>query len=221
MSELFNLEKILGICEKICYFWLINFMFVVSNLPVLVFFMFVGIHRVRTYLPLFLLCMVFMAPALSAVFYAMNLLVRGTEGKAVRDYMRGYLRDYRQKLILGAGQMLLVFILWTNLEFFSLHVKSIGLTIVTVLLLAAVILVTPNLYMLVTRYEMKNLRIIKTAVVLMVARPVMTLGNVVALGIILMAFELSAGTTVLFMGSVYGFLVMFMNQRVLNELESQ
>ncbi len=221
MSELFNLEKILGICEKICYFWLINFMFVVSNLPVLVFFMFVGIHRVRTYLPLFLLCMVFMAPALSAVFYAMNLLVRGTEGKTVRDYMRGYLRDYRQKLILGAGQMLLVFILWTNLEFFSLHVKSIGLTIVTVLLLAAVILVTPNLYMLVTRYEMKNLRIIKTAVVLMVARPVMTLGNVVALGIILMAFELSAGTTVLFMGSVYGFLVMFMNQRVLNELESQ
>lgn len=169
MSELFNLEKILGICEKICYFWLINFMFVVSNLPVLVFFMFVGIHRVRTYLPLFLLCMVFMAPALSAVFYAMNLLVRGTEGKAVRDYMRGYLRDYRQKLILGAGQMLLVFILWTNLEFFSLHVKSIGLTIVTVLLLMTVILVTPNLYMLVTRYEMKNLRIIKTAVVLMVA----------------------------------------------------
>lgn len=49
----------------------------------------------------------------------------------------------------------------------------------------------------------------------------MTLGNVVALGIILMSFELSAGTTVLFMGSVYGFLVMFMNQRVLNELESQ
>ncbi len=38
--------------------------------------------------------------------------------------------------------------------------------------------------------------------------------------LILGAFEISAGTTVLFMGSIYGFLVMFMNRRLLQELEN-
>ena len=76
-----------------------------------------------------------------------------------------------------------------------------------------------NLYMLVSRYEMGNLHIAKTAVTLLFAKPVFTLGNVVALGIVLAAFEISAGTTVLFMGSIYGFLVMFMNQSVMQKLE--
>ena len=55
----------------------------------------------------------------------------------------------------------------------------------------------------------------------MIAKPVFTLGNIVALLLILAAFEISAGTTVLFMGSVYGFLVMFMNQSVMKKLEER
>ena len=89
------------------------------------------------------------------------------------------------------------------------------------LLFAATVLVTPNLYLLASRYEMKNIQIVKTAVTLLIAKPVFTLGNIVALALILAAFEISAGTTVLFMGSVYGFLVMFMNQGVMRSLESR
>lgn len=77
MANLFSMERIMGFCEKVCYFFAVNFMFVVSNLPVLAFLLFVGVSEVRTYLPIFLLCMVFMAPALSAVFYSMNRLIRG------------------------------------------------------------------------------------------------------------------------------------------------
>ena len=46
-----------------------------------------------------------------------------------------------------------------------------------------------------------------------------TLGSMVSLGVILMLFELKAGTAVLFMGSLYGFLITFMNQKVLHSLE--
>lgn len=221
MADLFNMERVMGFCEKICYFLAVNLMFVISNLPVLLFFFFVGISQVRTYLPLFLLCMVCMAPALSAVFYAMNRLIRGTECGGFRDYVKGYRRDFLQKMKLGAGQMFVVFILWTNVEFFALQVNILPLTILFFLLFAVAVLITPNLYMLVSRYEMPNMQIVRTAVVLLITRPVMTLGNIVALGVVLMAYELSAGTTVLFMGSVYGFLVMFMNQRVLQDLESR
>lgn len=104
---------------------------------------------------------------------------------------------------------------------FSIQLKIFPLTIVFILLFAAAVLVTPNLYMLISRYEMKNMQIVKTGVTLLIAKPAATLGNIVALAIVLVAFELSAGTTVLFMGSVYGFLVMFMNQNVMQKLENR
>lgn len=221
MEELFRIEKVLGFCEKVCYFFTVNLLFIISNLPILLFLLFIGAGRIRECLPLFLVCMVPMAPALSSVMYTMNRLIHGMEGKAFKDYKKGYCSDFLQKAELGAGQLLVILICWTNIEFFTLQIRIFPLIIVFIILFAAAVLVTPNLYMLASRYKMKNIQIAKTAVTLLIAKPVSTLGNLVALGVILAAFEISAGTTVLFMGSVYGFLVMFMNQSIMRELESK
>ena len=40
MEELFQIEKILGFCEKVCYFFVINLLFAASNIPVLLFLLF-------------------------------------------------------------------------------------------------------------------------------------------------------------------------------------
>lgn len=221
MGELFNIEKVLGFCEKICYFFTVNLLFIISNIPVLLFLLFVGAGQIRECLPLFLLCLLPMAPALSAVMYAMNRLIHGTEGRALRDYRKGYFADLWQKAELGAGQLLVILVCWTNIEFFSVQIRILPLAILFIILFAAAVLVTPNLYLLISRYEMSNLQIARTAVTLLVAKPVFTLGNIVALGVVLAAFEISAGTTVLFMGSVYGFLIMFMNQSVMRQLEER
>ncbi len=221
MEELFHMEKILRFCEKICYFFIVNLLFIISNIPVLLFLLFAGAGEIRECLPLFLLCMLPMAPALSAVMYTMNRLIHGTEGSAPRDYKRGYCSDFVQKAKLGAGQLLVIFMCWTNIEFFSAQLGSLLLTSVFLTVFAAAVLATPNLYLLISRYEMTNMQIVKTAVALLIAKPVPTLGNIVALGVVLAAFEISPGTTVLFMGSVYGFLVMFMNQGVMRKLENR
>ncbi len=221
MGELFNIEKVFGFCEKVCYFFTVNMLFVLSNIPVLLFLLFVGAGRIRECFPLFLMCLLSLAPALSAVMYAMNRLIHGIERNALKDYKKGYCRDFMQKIRLGVGQLFVVLICWTNVEFFAVQIRIIPLAVLFVLLFAAAVLVTPNLYMLVSRYEMKNMQIVKTAITLLIAKPVFTLGNIVALAVILAAFEISAGTTVLFMGSVYGFLVMFMNQGVMQSLENR
>lgn len=221
MEELFQIEKILGFCEKVCYFFVINLLFAASNIPVLLFLLFAGAGQIRECLPLFLLCLVPMAPALSAVMYAMNRLIHGTEGRAFRDYKKGYCSGFMQKAGIGAGQLLLILMFWTNIEFFSIQVPILPLAAFFVALFAAAVLVTPNLYMLASRYEMSSLQTAKTAAVLLIAKPVLTLGNLAALGLVLAAYEIAAGTAVLFMGSVYGFLVMFMNQSVMRELENR
>lgn len=220
MSELFRVERVMGFCEKVCYFLAVNLLFIISNIPVLLFLLFVGAGQIRECLPLFLLCLLPMAPALSAVMYAMNRVVWGTEGKAFSDYRKGYFSGFRQKMELGAGQLFVIFVCWTNMEFFSVQTGSLLLTVLFAVLFAAAVFITPILYMLVSRYEMNNIQTVKAALTLLIAKPVFTLGNVAALLLILGAFEISAGTTVLFMGSIYGFLVMFMNRRLLQELEN-
>ncbi len=221
MEELFNIEKVLGFCEKICYFFLVNLLFIISNISILMFLLFVGAGQIRECLPLFLLCLLPAAPALSAVLYTMNRLIEGREGNALRDYRKGYCTDFLQKAGLGAGQLFVILLCQTNVEFFTVQLGILPLAILFAILLAAAVLVTPNLYMLASRYKMGNMQIVKTAVTLLIAKPVFSLGNLVALLLVLGAFEISAGTTVLFMGSAYGFLVMFMNQSVLRKLEER
>lgn len=219
-GEAFNMEKILGACEKLWYFIGVNILFIISNIPVLLFFLFVGISQVRTYLPLFLLCMVPMGPALSALFYTMNRLLAKTESSAWKDYKKGYFDTWGQKILLALGQMAVLFIFEVNIEFFAVQMPFFPLMVVFIILFAVTILLTPYLYLLASRYQMKNKDIIKDALILLITRPVNTLGNVVAFAVILMLFELKAGIAVLFIGSVYGFLVAFMSQRTLHSLEA-
>ena len=218
-SEVFQMDKILGFCEKLWYVIGANLLFLLSNLPALLFFLFVGASQVRTCLPFFLLCMVPARPALSALFYTMNRLLSKTETGVWRDYRKAYRDDWGQKYLLAAGHMFLILVFEINIEFFAVQIPVFPLMILFVILFAAALAVTPNLYLLASRYRMKNRDIVKTSLILLVTRPVSTLGSIVSLGVILMLFELKAGTAVLFMGSLYGFLIAFMNRKVLHSLE--
>ena len=219
MQELFSMDKVMGFCEKVCYFFMVNLLFLISNIPVLLFLLFVGAGQIRECLPLFLVCLLPVAPALSAVLYAMNRVIHGTERMGFHDYKKGYCSGFSQKIKLGACQLFAVFVFWTNLEFFAVQIRVFPLMVLFVILFVITVLVTPNLYMLASRYELKNIQIVKTAVTLLIAKPVLTLGSVASFVLILVAFEISAGTTVLFIWSVYGFLIMFMNQGIFLELE--
>ena len=94
LSEIFNIEKILGACDRFLYFLKINFFFLVSNIPVLLFFLFVGISQVRACFPLFLVCAVWAGPALCGVFFAMNRVLHKTDTTAWKDYKAGYLDSW-------------------------------------------------------------------------------------------------------------------------------
>lgn len=219
LSELFNMEKILEVCERICYFLIVNILFLVCCIPVLLFFLFIGISHVREYLPLFLLCMISVPPAFCAVLYTMRRILDSRECGPWRDYWKGYRTDLFQKFLLGGGQMLLLFILWTNIEFFTKQVSLFPAALVFILLFAFAIIVSPNLYLLASRYQMKNRDIIRTACILTITRPICTIGCMAALAVMLVVFELAAGTAVLFMVSIYSFLVVFMSKGMLYSLE--
>ncbi len=219
-GEIFNWEKIQSFCEGVCYFVGVNVMFLLANLPLWLFFMFIGISRAGTYIFLFFLCLLPMAPALTAVFYAMNKLLQQEDHGGIRGFCKGYAKNFLPACKAGLVHVAVLFLTWTNLVFFKNTLQILPVYLISVILFLMAVLITPTLYLLVSRYEMKTLEIIKAAVILEIGRPVFTLGNAAALGIVLMAFEIAPGPAVVFMGSVYGFLVVFMNKRMLQKFES-
>lgn len=221
LSELFHIDKIMEICEKVMYFLKVNTLFLLCNLPVLLFFLFVGIGSVREYLPFFLLCLIPVGPAFSAVLFAMNRMLHGTETGAWKDFSAGYRDDFLRKLLLAAVQAVLLWVFWTNVEFFSLQRPFLPLMVLFVLLFTGTVLMTPNLYLLASRYQMSVKDWLKGAALITVTKPALTFGNLAAAVFILMLLEIRAGTVVLFMSSVYGFLIVFMNRKVIRALDEK
>lgn len=219
LGEVFRIDNILNTCEKILYFFKVNLLFLLCNLPMVLFLLFVGAGQVRAYLPLFLLCMVPFGPALSAVFFAMNRLLHKYDTTAWNDYRQGYIDAWGQKMMVSAIHMLLIWMFWTNIEFFSIQMPILPLLIVFVVLFVAVILATPNLYLLTARYRMPLADIWKGALMLTITRPLLTLSNCVIFAFALMLLEVRAGTMILFLASIYGFLTVFLNQQVFKQLD--
>lgn len=219
LSELFNIEKILGACEKFLYFLKINFLFLASNIPILLFFLFVGITKTRDYLPLFLLCALPAGPAASAVFFSMTRLMNKQETKAWKDYKTGYLDSWGQKIALAAIHYLAVWIFWTNVEFFAIQLPLLPLMILFFILFAGTVLMMPNLYLLTSRYQMRTRDYLKGAVVLTITKPGLTFGNIALTAFVLMLIEIKAGTFILFMASIYGFLIVYMSRGVIRVLD--
>lgn len=218
---IFNVERILEICEKILYFLAVNTLFLLSNLPVLLFFLFQGIGNVGIYLPFFLLCLLPAGPAISAVLFSMNRILHGKETSAWKDFKKGYLDSFGKKILLAGIQLSAILVFWTNMEFFRMQLPVFPLVILFFLLFVGAVVITPNLYLLASRYEMKITNYLKGAVILMATKPLLTLGNVAAAFFILMLLEIRAGTVVLFMASIYGYLVVFMNRKVMQILDAQ
>lgn len=218
-SEAFRLDNILNACEKIWYFLKVNILFIIFNLPILLFLLFVGFGQIRTYLPLFMLCAVFFGPAISAVFFCMNRLLHKYDTGAFRDFMKSYFDSLGRKFSISFIHMFFTLVFWTNIEFFTKDMKIFPLSLLFVIAFVLAVLITPNLYLLTSRYEMSIKDTFIGAITITVTRPLLTLSNFIIFTFVLMLFEIKAGTFVLFISSIYGFLIVFMNQKVFKELD--
>ena len=68
---------------------------------------------------------------------------------------------------------------------------------------------------------MKSLPIIRSAFVLAFTRPLLTISNILLFAVSLVIFEIIPGTSILFIVSIFAFLLVFANRQLLAELEQQ
>lgn len=219
MGEIFNIEKIMGFCSMICHSLGLNLLFFFSNLPLLVFFFTIGLSQADTYLFLFCLCLIPLGPSLCALFYTMHRLMKEGDIKLFSVYKKGYRNNLKQGLVLSALEAVLLGILQVNYKTFTQVYPSFALTLLFELLFILLMLITPVLYLLTMHYEMKTIDIIRSALAITIGKPVLSLGNGAAFVFGLVFYDIVPGIGILFVASVYAYLILFMNKRLFCMLE--
>lgn len=219
MKEIFNVEKLLDIFNYIFWFLLLNIFFMVFNLPLIFFILSVGINHISEYFPLFLLCLIPFAPSLTVLIYCMGKIIKYKDLNLFKDLFNGLKINFKQSFLLWCGELALVFILYTNIKFFSSVQNGKPFIFLFTSFLIILFLVTPYIYLLISRFSMKSFDLIKSSIILTFTRPILTLSNAIIIIIPLILFEFNPGTVILFISSILAFLMSFSNKSLLEELE--
>jgi len=220
MDQIFDMEKVMSFFNYVYYFFILNLLFLLSNSPFLGFYFLLGISSIDELLPLFLLCLLPLAPSLCALFYCMNKLIINKDIYPCREYITGYKSNFKQSIVIGFMQLICVFIICISMRVLASIPQLTIFSFILLVELALIILMTPFLYLFASRYTMKSIAIIKVSIITVFGKPLYALGNVIVFLFMLMLFEIIAGTTFLFIGVVYSFLIVLSNKKLFCILES-
>ncbi|MGG5462733.1 DUF624 domain-containing protein [Clostridium sp. B9] len=221
MGEFFNLEKILAVFNYIFWFLMLNIFFSILNIPVILFFMFVGLRHVTTYLPLFLISLIPFGASFTALLYCMRKLIKYKDLDLWSDFVKGLKYNWKQSTLIWCGELILIFLLSFNLRIFSTVSYSFTLSCVFIILITLTLLTTTYIFVLISRFSMSSMDILRASVVLTFSKPLISIGNIIVFLFSLMLFEINPGTTVIFMASIVSYLIMFINRNLLESLEEK
>lgn len=221
MTNIINIEKILTFFNYVFWFLTLNILFLVVNTPLVLFLVFVGISRIGTYLPLFLLCAIPFAVSFTSLLYCMDKLLKNGEVEPFKDFTKALKSNFKNATLIWIVELIVVFILYTNIKFFSQMGGSIVFTGLFTGLLFVLLFITPHIFILTSKFSMNILSTIKSASILMITRPITTISNILCFLVTLVLFEINPATTVLFIGSITTFLMVFANKTLIKELEEK
>lgn len=219
MNEFLNLKKLFDWFDYIFYFFSLNLFFLIFNLPMMFFIFFVGISKSFMYLPLFLLCLMPTGSSLTALLYCMGKLLRNKSLNVLKDFIKGLKLNFKQSLFFWLSELIVIFILYSNIKFFSTANYNLILISIFIFLSVLMAISTPYIYILMSRFSMRNIDLLRNSLILTFTRPLMTVCNILISIVSLILFEMMPGAMCLFIFSIFTFLLSYINKSLLSELE--
>lgn len=217
----FNIEKLLNFFNIIFYFVALNFLCAILNIPLIFFIFFVGFDKIIVYLPLFLICLLPFGPSLSIVFYCMNKYIKNKDFYVFKDFFKGLKSCFFQSIFIWGIQLIFLFILYFNINFFLRAKPSILGVCFFASITIIMLFTTPYIYLLISKFKMSSFQIVKSSLILAFTNPVITIANGLAFLFVLILFGFNPSIVSLFIFSLLGFIICFNSRKLLNLLEEK
>lgn len=219
LNEIFNFDKILETFNYIFWFFTLNLLFWILNIPIILFFTFIGISQIFTYFPLFLVCLIPVMPSFTVILYCINKIYKNKSINLFKDFIRGFKLNFLQSLIIWFIELVLIFLIYSNIKFFSIVSNNLIISSLFICLLSLIILLTPYLFLIISRFSMTNMQVLRLSFILTFTRPILTITNFLLILAFMVLFEINPAIVILFLSSIVAFSLIFINKKLLSELE--
>lgn len=219
LNEIFNFDKILETFNYIFWFFTLNLFFWILNIPIILFFTFIGISQIFTYFPMFLVCLIPTMPSFAVILYCVNKIYKNKYINLFKDFFRGFKLNFLQSLVVWCIELTLIFLIYSNIKFFSIVSKNLIVSSLFICLLILIILLTPYLFLIISRFSMTNMQVLRLSFILTFTRPLLTITNFLLILVFMVLFEINPAIVILFFSSIIAFSLIFINKNLLKELE--
>lgn len=219
MKNVSNFNKLLTFFDYVFWFFMENCIFLILNIPLILYLIFIGFTNITEYFPLFLICCIPFGASFTALLYTMGKIIKYKDIFIVKDFFKSYKRNFIQATCMWIIELFLIFILYTNI------ISSKNFTLLNILMpffvmiIILIILMTPILFILLSRFEMKTLDLLRTTIILCISNPLITISNLIVFLFSLVLFELKPSYSILFITSLICYLLMYINNPILVKLE--
>ena len=214
-QDLIN-NKFYVISNYIMYFFITNMCFLFCISPLLIYrFLYNGNSKVIT-----LILSISIGPALSTLFSTMGKFVREKDISPLKDFFHFYKMNFFQGVIAGTIFNSLISILYFDIIYFISTHKIVQMYLMFIMILL-VCLISMYGYLIISRYNVKILFLLKTSLVLTIKKFYVSLTclaiSIIILGIIRFARISFVG--LLFGSSVLSYLILKIQMPTIEQLK--
>jgi uncharacterized membrane protein YesL len=201
------------------WLFLTNFYFILTNVIFIFFFM----TLVPTFsnIIVYFLALIPSGPAITALCYSMDKLVRTKEVSPTRDFFYGYKSNIKGTFSVWLIILIVFFILIIDLQYFRNSPTEMGqiLSIVIFILTILWTIISLNAMIINSKFKFRTRDVFKLAVYYSFRKFKSTIGGVLILFILGFLTTVTTDFLVIFVSSLVGYLMMLNSKEILSDIQ--
>ena len=213
--------RIYTIFNYITWFVLSNVYFLASNILFIIYIINFGFDIIYNVSILFVISLIPMGPALTALYASMGKIIREKDINITRYYFKSYKINFKQSLKLWCIELAILFISYIDLKVSANGNVLSNFSIFFIIICVFTVALGTIAFPIVSRFDLKILDVLKIAFLYSIKKIQVTVINTI---IILGGFYLMyivPGILFLCLSSVMCFVIMINNKSILSEIEKE
>lgn len=199
----------------IYWLFLTNIYFILANSIFLFFFM--TLQQSFSNIILYFLALIPTGPAISALYYSMEKLIRTKELSPTKDFFEGYKKNMKDTLFLWIPILSVFFILLVDFQYLQGSNQLLANIILLLMVIGAML--TMNILAINMRFKFRIRDIYKLAVYYSFNKFKNTIGGMFILFLVGALTVLTTNFLIIFISSIVAYLLMFNAKEMLNDIE--
>lgn len=204
------------ITNYIYWLFLSNIYFILANSIFLFFFM--TLQQSFSNIILYFLALIPTGPAISALYYSMEKLIRTKELSPTKDFFEGYKKNLKDTLLLWIPILIVFFILLVDFQYLQGSNQILANVMLLLMIIGATL--TMNILAINTRFKFRIRDIYKLAVYYSFNKFKNTIGGMFIIFLVGVLTVLTTNFLILFISSIVAYLLIVNAKGMLNDIES-